>query len=188
MKLTRREFFLTTGAAALGGVFAKLGLDLGPSVAFAETLKTRYSVESTTICPYCAVGCGLIVSTVNRKVINVEGDPDHPINEGALCCKGQSLYQVANSDRRLSKVLYRAPGSTQWEEKSWEWAIDRIAKNIKKTRDAHFIETDKKGRRVNRVEAIAGLGGAALDNEECYLYGKLARAMGVVYLEHQARI
>ena len=164
MKLTRREFLLSTGAAALGGVFIKIGLDLGPSVAYAETLKTRYSVESTTICPYCGVGCGLIVSTINRKVINVEGDPDHPINEGSLCCKGQSLYQVANSDRRLTKVLYRAPRSTVWEEKPWEWAIDRIAKNITKTRDAHFIQKDAKGRVVNRVEAIAGLGGASLDN------------------------
>ncbi len=188
MKLTRREFLMSTGALAMGGVLIKIGLDLSPSVAFAEALKTRYSEESTTICPYCGVGCGLIVSSINRKVINVEGDPDHPINEGALCCKGQSLYQVANSDRRLDKVLYRAPMSTEWEEKSWEWAIDRIAMNIKKTRDAHFIKKDKKGRVVNRVEAIAGLGGAALDNEECYLYGKLARAMGVVYLEHQARI
>jgi len=188
MKLTRREFLLSTGALAAGGIFAKIGLDLTPSVAYAEALKTRYSVESTTICPYCGVGCGLIVSAINRNVINVEGDPDHPINEGSLCCKGQSLYQVATSDRRLTKVLYRAPYSTEWEEKPWEWAIDRIAQNVKKTRDAHFIQKDSRGRVVNRCEAIAGLGGAALDNEECYLYGKLARAMGVVYLEHQARI
>jgi formate dehydrogenase major subunit len=125
---------------------------------------------------------------MNRNVINVEGDPDHPINAGSLCCKGQSLFQVATSDRRLKGVMYRAPRSTEWEEVSWEWAINRIADRVKETRDEYFTHEDANGRVVNRVEAIAGLGGAALDNEECYLYGKLMRALGLVYIEHQARI
>ena len=188
MKLSRRGFLAATGTTALGGVLTKLGLDLGPSVAHAEALKTRYARESTTICPYCGVGCGLIVSTMNRNVINVEGDPDHPINRGSLCCKGQSLYQVATSDRRLKKVLYRAPRSTEWEEVSWEWAINQIADRVKKTRDTSFTTKDGKGRVVNRTHALAALGGAALDNEECYLYGKLMRALGLVFVEHQARI
>ena len=188
MEITRRRFLFWTGAATTAGVFGRLGFNTTPCYAYADSLKTRYSVESTTICPYCGVGCGMIVSTVNRRVINVEGDPDHPINQGALCCKGQGLFQVANNERRLSRVLYRAPGSTSWEERSWEWAVQRIAKRIKETRDANFIRQDKQGRVVNRLEAIAGLGGAALDNEECYLYGKFARALGLVYLEHQARI
>ena len=149
--------------------------------------KTAQTQESTTICPYCAVGCGLIVSTRDGQVVNIEGDPDHPINEGALCSKGMSLYQVAVNDRRLQKVKYRAAGSDQWEEKSWDWALKEIAKRIKKTRDASFIR--KEGNKtVNRTDGLACLGGAALDNEECYLYSKLARAMGVTYLEHQARI
>ncbi len=177
-----------SGATALGGLLGKLGVDLGPSLAHAEALKTRYAKESTTICPYCGVGCGLIVSTMNRNVINVEGDPDHPINQGSLCCKGQSLYQVATSDRRLTKVLYRAPRSAEWEEVSWEWAINRIADRVKETRDKYFTKKDDKGRVVNRTHAIAALGGAALDNEECYLYGKLMRALGLVFIEHQARI
>ena len=122
------------------------------------------------------------------KVVSVEGDPDHPINEGALCSKGSALYQVANSDRRVSSVLYRAPGSAKWEVKEWDWAIGKIASNIKATRDASFMATDTQGRTVNRTEAIACLGGAALDNEECYAYSKFARTLGVVYLEHQARI
>ena len=188
MKLSRRGFLAASGTTALGGVLVKLGVNLGPSVAHAEALKTRYASESTTICPYCGVGCGLIVSTMNRNVINVEGDPDHPINKGSLCCKGQSLYQVATSDRRLTKVKYRAPRATEWQEVSWEWALDRIADKVKETRDKHFITKDDKGRVVNRVDAIGALGGAALDNEECYLYGKLMRALGLVYVEHQARI
>jgi formate dehydrogenase major subunit len=188
MKLSRRGFLAVSGTTAAGGLLAKLGLDLTTPAAHAEALKTRYARESTTICPYCGVGCGLIVSTMNRNVINVEGDPDHPINQGSLCCKGQSLYQVATSDRRLTKVLHRAPRSTEWEEVSWEWALGQIADRVKATRDATFTQTDDKGRTVNRTHGLAALGGAALDNEECYVYGKLMRALGLVYIEHQARI
>ena len=194
MGLSRRGFLAATGslavagAASTSGLLRKLGLDLGPSVAYAEELKTRYAKESTTICPYCGVGCGLIVSAMNHSVINVEGDPDHPINQGSLCCKGQSLYQVATSDRRLTKVLYRAPRSTEWEEVSWEWAFNRIGDRVKETRDKYFTPKDAQGRVVNRTHALAALGGAALDNEECYLYGKLMRSLGLVYIEHQARI
>lgn len=188
MKLSRRGFLGVSGTAVVGGLLAKFGLDLGPTAAFAQSFKTQHSTESTTICPYCGVGCGLIVSAKNGKVINVEGDPDHPINQGSLCCKGQGLYQVATSDRRMKKVLYRAPGATEWEEKSWDWAIEKIADRIKSTRDAYFTKNDEQGRVVNRCDAIGGLGGAALDNEECYLYGKLMRALGMVYIEHQARI
>jgi formate dehydrogenase major subunit len=188
MRVTRRGFLQATGVATAATLFGQIGVDVSRTQAHAETLKTRFASESTTICPYCAVGCGLIISTVNRNVINVEGDPDHPINEGSLCCKGQSLYQVANSNRRLTSVMYRAPGATQWEEKSWDWAIQKIVQRVKDTRDKYFIEKDGKGRTVNRLEAVAGLGGAALDNEECYLWRKFATALGMVYIEHQARI
>lgn len=188
VKLSRRGFLAASGTAATGGLLSRIGLDLGPSAALAHEFKTRYAKESTTICPYCGVGCGLIVSVRNDEVINVEGDPDHVINRGSLCCKGQSLYQVATSKRRLTKVLYRAPGSTEWEEKGWDWTISTIADRIKATRDQYFTERDSKGRVVNRTHAIAGLGGAALDDEECYLYGKLMRALGLVFIEHQARI
>jgi formate dehydrogenase major subunit len=128
------------------------------------------------------------VSVEDGKVINIEGDPDHPINEGALCSKGAALFQVANNSRRLGKVRYRPPGGTAWQEKSWDWALDTIARRVKTTRDATWASKDSAGLVVNRTEGIAGLGGAALDNEECYLYSKLARALGIVYLEHQARI
>jgi formate dehydrogenase major subunit len=170
---------LPTGAALASGVFSyKLHKPIG---------------ETRTICPFCGVGCGAIVAAEDGLVLNVEGDPDHPINQGSLCSKGMSLAQLNTVDgkpnsHRLTKVLYRAPGGDAWEEKEWEWALDRIAANIKKARDENFIEKDGDGRTVNRLEAVASLGGAALDNEECSLISKAMRALGLVYIEHQARI
>jgi formate dehydrogenase major subunit len=139
------------------------------------------------------VGCGAIVAAQNGRVVNVEGDPDHPVNQGSLCSKGMALAQLNTVDgrvnpRRLQTPLYRAPGSSEWEEKSWEWTLDQIARRIKDTRDASFTETDAEGRTVNRLEAIGSLGGAALDNEECSLISKAMRALGLVFIEHQARI
>jgi formate dehydrogenase major subunit len=133
------------------------------------------------------VGCGQIASVIDGKLVNLEGDPDHPINEGALCSKGAAVAQLHNNPRRLDKVLYRAPKSAKWEEKTWDWAIENIAAKVKKTRDATFRK-DEDGKTVNRTDGIACLGGAALDNEECYLISKAMRSLGVVYLEHQARI
>jgi len=146
--------------------------------------------ETATICPYDASGCGFIVmADAKGKVINIEGDPDHPINRGAACAKGASMRQLsADNPWRLTRPLYRAPGAADWQPVEWGWALDRIARNIKNTRDASFIAKDKEGNVVNRTESIACLGGSALDNEECYLLAKLARALGVVYLEHHARI
>jgi len=186
MKVNRRSFFLTLGAGGLIG--STLGLDLTQSRAYAATAKTTKGKITTTICPYCGCGCGVLVTASKGRIINVEGDPDHPVNEGALCSKGAAMYQIANNENRLTKVKYRAPNSTKWEEKDWDWAIDRIAANIKATRDRTFVEKDENNNVVNRNEGMACMGGAALDNEECYAYSKLARTLGVVYLEHQARI
>jgi formate dehydrogenase major subunit len=121
-------------------------------------------------------------------VINAEGDPDHPISEGALCAKGASSYQIAVNENRLKKVRYRAPFSNAWKEVSWEWALDKIAANIKKSRDTSFAERNADGRPVNRTNGIASVGSAALDNEECWLYQKFLRSLGLIYIEHQARI
>ena len=189
MELSRRDFLKASGAG-VGGIFL-LGA-LNPNVALAKTkslpLRKRIG-EKATICPYDASGCGFIVAAENGKVVNIEGDPDHPINRGAACAKGASMRQLsADNHWRLSKVLYRRPGGTDWEEKSWDWTLDAIARRIKDTRDAFFIEKDSGGKIVNRTEAIANLGGSALDNEECYLLVKLARALGLVYIEHHARI
>ncbi len=190
MKLSRREFLKASGFGVGGALL--LGA-LEPSVDLASAyevlcLKKRIG-EKTTICPYDGPGCGFLVAAENGKVVNIEGDPDHPVNRGAGCAKGATIRQLsADNPRRLSKVLYRRPGGTEFEKKTWDWAIDEIARKIKTTRDATFIEKDSKGNTVNRTEVIANIGGAALDNEECYLLVKLARSLGIVYLEHQARL
>ena len=180
---TRRQFIagLTTGAVAIGAVSPSEG---GPAV---PPPKTRGATSTTTVCPFCGVGCGQVVSTRGGQVVNIEGDPGHPISEGTLCSKGAAAIQVVNNPRRLQKVLYRAPRGTAWEEKSWDWALERIAARVKDTRDKTF-QTSSDGRVVNRTEAIACLGGSALDNEEAYLLVKLMRALGLVYVEHQARL
>ena len=150
--------------------------------------KLRWTQETATICPYCAVGCGIIVGTQDGRVVNTEGDPDHPINQGALCSKGSALRQLINSDQRITKPMYRAPNVGQWKEVEWDWVLNEIAQRVKQTRDANWIETDASGCTVRRTEAIAAVGSAALDNEECSLLVKALRSMGLVYLEHQARI
>ncbi len=195
MEVTRREFLVFTGVAGAGLALSSLGVNLGPVKAFAAEQKkidkVKTAKQSTTICPYCAVGCGLICSTDTKdnRIINIEGDPDHPVNEGALCAKGAALFQTtAANPNRLKKVLYRAPGSDKWQEKSWDWALSEIAKRVKATRDANFIEKNAKGDVVNRVEAIAHVGSAALDNEELWPLQAMMRALGLVYIEHQARI
>jgi formate dehydrogenase major subunit len=183
-----------SGAAAAGIALPTLGIDMGPAKAYADEVKlkkVKSAKQSTTICPYCAVGCGLVCSTDKKtgNIINIDGDPDHPINEGSLCAKGAGLYQItANNPDRLKKVLYRAPNSDKWEEKSWDWALAEIAKRVKATRDKYFVTKNKKGQVVNRVEAIAEVGSAALDNEECWPLQAIMRALGLVYIEHQARI
>ena len=190
MKITRRTFFKISGASAIGVGIGKLGFDLSPVHAYAGDLRKnlKSAKETTTICPYCAVGCSAIVHASGGKVINIEGDPDHPINMGSLCSKGSALSQFVNNDNRITKVMYRAPYSSEWEYKSWDWAIDKIAKRIKDTRDATFTEKNEKDQEVNRTTAIASVGSAALDNEECWLYQKMLRSIGLVYVEHQARI
>jgi formate dehydrogenase major subunit len=188
MGITRRNFLKGSGVAAgtvaLAGTPAQAGVD-------SPDLRTKGLQSTTTICPYCAVGCGMIVHVKNGRIVNIEGDPEHPINRGSLCSKGSAMFQVANNERRLTKVQYRAPGSDRWEEKSWDWAMERIARLMKDSRDKNFVATetiDGKEYLVNRNEGMTFLGGAALDNEECYLWSKFSRAMGVGYLEHQARI
>lgn len=186
MPVTRRDFLklsgFTAAGAFLGGSAFLTGCKIKPD-------KLRGTRETTTICPYCGVGCGLIVSTRDGRIVNIEGDPDHPINKGSLCSKGSALHQVAVNPlgRRLTKVQYRRPGGTEWEEISWDRALQMIAERIKRTRDQSFIAQEN-GVTVNRTPAIACLGGAALDNEECYLWSKFARIMGITYLEHQARL
>ena len=191
MKLNRRDFMKISGATAAGIAVSGLGFDLKPVKAHASHLKTQYARETTTICCYCGVGCGAIVHTSQRgdgRVINIEGDPDHVINQGSLCSKGASLKQLVENDRRLTDPMYRAPYSDKWQTVSWEWALSNIADRVKKTRDMGFEKTNAKNQVVNRTTQIASIGSAALDNEECWIYQALMRSLGLVYIEHQARI
>jgi len=166
-------------------------MDLRPVRSYAQTLKIRYAEETITICPYCAVGCGIIAHTsrgAGGKIINTEGDPDHPINEGALCAKGAALSQLTNNKHRITSPMIRKPGESEWRKVSWEYALAQIAQRIKKTRDETFTLRNAKGQAVNHTTGIAHVGSAALDNEECWLIQAVMRAMGLVYIEHQARI
>ena len=188
MLVTRRKF-LKVSALAAGVTITNMGFAVSPVQGHAMQLRKnlREATRTTTICPYCGVGCGFVVHSSGGKVINIEGNSEHPINDGTACSKGSSLYQMANNENRLQKVLYRAPGATKWQEKSWDWAIKRIAEKIKATRDATFELTNANGKVVNRTLGIGSLGSAALDNEECWLYQKFLRALGLIYIEHQAR-
>jgi formate dehydrogenase major subunit len=195
MQITRRQFLKSSSAALAGGLtLSALGIDVTPVRAYTSGLekmeKIRNSTLSTTTCCYCSCGCGLICSTdENGKVINIEGDPDHPINEGALCAKGMNLKETgADNPHRLRKVLYRAPYSAEWEEKEWDWALDRMARKIKDVRDADFMTTNSKGQTVNRIESLAFHGSSNVNNEECFMMYEFARSLGLVYVDHQARV
>lgn len=178
-----------------GLALSGLGLDLGAVKAFAADMKKidalKMAVQTTTICCYCSVGCGLICSTdkAGGKIMNIEGDPEHPINEGSLCAKGAGLFQVsAANEHRLTKVLYRKPGGDKWEEKDWDFAINRIAELVKKERDKSFIEKNAKGETVNRLETLSLMGSSNVLSEECWATSQWARGVGLTYIDHQARV
>lgn len=201
MAVTRRvflKFSAATGTGFLLGVF-----DLKPIVAYAQANPPVWASEAISICGYCSVGCGMIVGSEGGYVTYVQGNPDSPINKGSLCSKGSASAQLSTivsndtgtripNPRRLTKVKYRAPKSTTWVDMDYPSAIRMIAQRVKATRDSTFVEkgvqSPETGLTVNRCEGIASLGGAAFNNEACYLISKLMRGLGVVYLEHQARL
>lgn len=193
MSLTRRTFLKS--ALAGGAVTSALGFNLEPALAQARGLKIDRTTETRSICPYCAVSCGVIIHTLGDRsanveptVVHVEGDPDSPVNRGALCPKGITLRQFIVNDRRLTKPRYRAPGANVWTEMEWDEAVDRMARLIKDSRDRGFEETDAAGLRVNRLTNVAMIGGCTDTNEINYLYGKLRFGLGVVPFENQARL
>ena len=195
MQITRRGFLNLTGAVGGGVALSTLGINLSPTRAYADELgkmnRVKIAKQTITTCCYCSVGCGLVCSTdkATGKIINIEGDADHPINEGSLCAKGAGFFDLTEANKhRLTKVLYRAPGGTAWEEKSWDFAIPRIARLIKDARDKDFVKTNAKGELVNRCETVAHLGSSNIDNEECWLATAKCRALGLVYIDHQARV
>jgi formate dehydrogenase major subunit len=194
MQVTRRQFLVGSAVASGGLALASLGIDVKPAEAYVANMtkidKLRSATQSTSICCYCSCGCSVICSTdEDGKIFHIEGDPDHPINEGTLCPKGAALMQTTEAnEHRLTKVQYRAPGSDHWEEKDWDWALDRMARLIKDTRDVDFVEKNSKDLTVNRVETIAHGGSSNVDNEECFMMASVARALGLVYIDHQARV
>lgn len=194
MITTRRDFLKVS---TVGGVAASLfGFDLAPAYAQVRELKIARTTETRSTCPYCAVSCGVILHTLGDKsrnvkatIVHVEGDADHPINQGTLCPKGITLKQNIVNDRRLTKVQYRAPGSDHWEDKSWDWTLDRIARLFKDARDAKIIEKDAKGHTINALTAVGVIGGCTDSNENNFLLVKAFRAgLGVIPIEQQARI
>ncbi len=186
---SRRDFIkLSGGASAALGTLGALGVSLAPSVAHARTLRIQNAKAVPTICPYCAVGCGMIAHTINGAIVNIEGNPDSPVNEGNLCPKGAASYQLAVNERRWTTVKYRAPGSDHWEDRSLDWAMDRIAELTKKTRDETFQEQSPDGKTLMNTTSIFSLGGATIDNEWNYSHSKLMRGLGIVAIENQARI
>ena len=194
MDSSRRHFLKLTTAS--GVAVSALGFDLTAASAQVRELKIARTTETRSTCPYCSVSCGVIIHTlgdrsrnVKATVVHVEGDPDHPINQGALCPKGITLKQNIVNDRRLTKVLYRAPGGRAWEERSWDWALDRIARLMKETRDARLVERDARGQTINALTAVGVIGGCTDTNEVNYLLVKAFRAgLGVIPIEQQSRI
>ena len=198
-QVTRRELLRATGitaAATAVGALTGLGSDLGPKIALAQEARIKAAKVFPSICPYCAVGCGTLVHTVNDKIVNIEGNPDSPVSYGNLCPKGAATYQLHVNKNRLTKVLHRAPGASDWEVWDLERAMDRVAELTKKTRDETFVERTKvklatgqeKDALVNHTLGIFSLGGATMDNEWNHLQQKLMRGLGAVAIENQARI
>jgi formate dehydrogenase major subunit len=192
MPLSRREFVRTSAAGigsgtALGSLLG-LGANLAPATARAQELRIREAKATPSVCPYCSVGCATIVHTIGNEIVNIEGDLRSPHNEGTLCPKGAAIYQLHKNPNRATKVLHRKPGATGWEEVELDWAMDRVAELVKKTRDETFVERLEDGRLVNQTTAIFALGGATLDNEWNHMQQKLMRGLGVVAVENQARI
>lgn len=192
LSLTRRDF-LRASAAGLGpgtalGSLIGLGASLAPASARAQQLRIRDAKETPSVCPYCSVGCAILVHTIEGEIVNVEGDKRSPHSEGCLCPKGAAIYQLHKNPNRATKVLHRKPGATGWEEVDLDWAMDRVAALVKKTRDETFVERLENGRLANHTTAIFALGGATLDNEWNHLQQKLMRGLGVVAIENQARI
>ena len=193
MELTRRDFFKASAAGGAAVAWGSFGFDLRPAYAETTQLKISRANEVRTICPYCAVGCSILAYTKqdasgNTRLLQIEGNPDSPVNEGRLCPKGATSMQLAVSNRRVEKPLYRAPGSDKWQEIDWDQMLDRLARHVKESRDATFVTQDSEGRTVNRCEGVAFAGGATFSSEEGYFATKLMRALGVVHLEQQARV
>jgi formate dehydrogenase major subunit len=188
--VNRRDLFRLAAGAGAGFGLSGL-LDLPTVRAATEKLKVAQVTEFTTSCNFCSCGCGMVASVRDGKLVKLEGDFDHVVNGGSLCVKGMAMFPTHASPQRNKTPRYRAPGSDHWVDITWEDAVDNIARKIRTTRDKTWIATEKVGDAevpVNRTDAIAFMGGAQNTNEECYLFQKAARLLGLPFVEHQARL
>ena len=191
--MNRRDFVKLGVAVPSAFAVSPLGFDLKKAADSKREFRIAGAKQSHSICPYCAVGCSMVAytrtdSSGKTKILQIEGDPDSPVNEGRLCPKGATAMQLATSARRVEKPMRRAPGSDRWEEISWDQMLDTLAQRVKDARDATFVTQDANGNTVNRCEGIGFAGGAAFSSEEGYLATKIMRGLGVVHLEQQARV
>ena len=194
-QMSRRQFLKVTGATVAASSIAALGF--APATAFAEvrTYKLARTTETRNTCPYCSVGCGILMyglgdgaKNAAASIIHIEGDADHPVNRGTLCPKGASLIDFIHSPNRLTVPEYRAPGATEWSPISWDDALTRIAKLMKADRDANFIEKNAAGQTVNRWLTTGFLAASAASNEAGYITHKVIRSLGMLGFDNQARV
>lgn len=195
MDMNRRQFFRVSGAGLVGSSLVALGFS--PTAALAETrnFKLARTTETRSICPYCSVSCGLVMYTLGDKaknvkasIIHIEGDPDHPVNRGTLCPKGAGVMDMIQSPNRVKVPQVREPGTNTWKNISWDEALTRVAKHMKADRDANLVKANDKGVTVNRWNTTGLLASSAASNESGYLTVKVARGLGMVAIDTQARI
>jgi formate dehydrogenase major subunit len=189
--VSRRDVLRLSLAGGSGTAIGSLigsGVNLGPVVAQAQELRIAKAKVTPSVCPFCSVGCATLVHTIDGQIVNIEGDPRSPHNEGTLCPKGAATFQLHINPNRPTQVLHRAAGATDWEVWDLNRAMDRVAELVKKTRDDTFIERLGNGKVVNATTAIFSLGGATLDIEWNHIHQKLMRGLGIIAIENQARI
>ncbi len=194
-QMTRRQFLRVTGASIAGSSIALLGFAPASALAEVRQYKLARSTETRNTCPYCSVGCGILMyglgdgaKNAKASIIHIEGDADHPVNRGTLCPKGASLIDFIHSENRLMVPEYRAPGATEWSKMSWDDALTRIAKLMKADRDANFIDKTADGKTVNRWTTTGMLCASASTNEVGYLTHKTMRSLGMLAFDNQARV
>jgi formate dehydrogenase major subunit len=195
MQVTRRQFVKYTAGGLGATSLAALGFSPKPALAEVRQFKLAHAAETRNTCPYCSVGCGIIMYSLGDRaknarseVIHVEGDADHPVNRGTLCPKGAALLDFVHSPSRLKFPEYRGPGETEFKRVTWDWAVARIARLMKDDRDRNLIQKNDKGVTVNRWPTVAFLAASASSNETGYITGKVIRSMGMTALDNQARV
>ncbi|ABA51749.1 Tat (twin-arginine translocation) pathway signal sequence domain protein [Burkholderia pseudomallei MSHR4377] len=195
LQLSRRQFLKLSATTLAGSSLALMGFSPAEALAEVRQYKLARTVETRNTCPYCSVGCGILMyglgdgaKNATSSIVHIEGDPDHPVNRGTLCPKGASLIDFIHSPSRLTQPEYRAAGSDKWQPISWSDALERIAKLMKADRDANFVETTDDGMKVNRWLTTGMLAASAGSNEVGYLTHKTVRSMGMLAFDNQARV